>query len=314
MTSISRNLPHHHHRPPSSLPHLTSLPHLLGVSATTTMPPPPTAFLPTPALPTRLIHPHTPPTCSAAPSPSHPTRRHVLTFTLATLLLPSPLPALSATPAPTPTAQPSSSSSSSSTPAPKVTDRVYLDISIAGTPRGRLTLGLYGTLSPAAVSVFKQLATDSLRDRRGRTAGYRYSQAAKVFPGQAVELGRIQQNDPLNQTPGLPARQLVGVSAPPLAERNALVHDRGGLVSVKKGGGFEFLVGAEECRLWDDDWLVVGEVLDGVDLLQRMVRVPVNRKTIRDGYRSVGRAIGDARANVDVRCKLLGTRVELGVQ
>lgn len=72
---------------------------------------------------------------------------------------------------------------------------------------------------------------------------------------------------------------------------------------MKKGGGaFEFQLALGEDRAADAHWVVIGEVVEGMQLVDDLGKVPVNRKTLRDGYRNVGKVIGDSRANLDVRC------------
>ena len=65
---------------------------------------------------------------------------------------------------------------------PTSSHRVYLEISVAGRPRGRVVLRLDPTLAPVSTATVEALATGTLRRRSGRTAGYRYSQASVFFP------------------------------------------------------------------------------------------------------------------------------------
>lgn len=185
---------------------------------------------------------------------------------------------------------------------PKVggSHRVYLDMTIVGKPAGRITLQLFADDAPASVATFEQLAAGRLRNRRGRTAGYRYAQAGRVLRGRSLYLGRLNQTDALNQSPGTPQRLQTTVEAPPNADVGSRRHDRAGLVSVARGGSLEFILTAAPQPLLDDTNVVIGEIVDGMNVLDKLVQVPTNRKTIRDGYRSLGRAIGDSRANVQV--------------
>lgn len=180
------------------------------------------------------------------------------------------------------------------------TNTVFMDISVAGNPAGRVVIALYAQEAPVSVDTFVKLINGTLRNRGGKTAGFKYSQAAKVVPDKRVELGRVKQIDALNQQPGLPQRQTVGVDVPENRDANQLHHDMSGLVSVRRGGSFEFSLMLAPDQAMDEQNLVIGRVVEGMDVVERLGKVPTNRKTIRDGYRSLGKAIGDARAKVDV--------------
>lgn len=185
-------------------------------------------------------------------------------------------------------------------PVPPENPKVYLDISIAGQPKGRITIALARDAAPASVDTFAALANGTLRDRTGRTAGYNRSVGSRVVAGKRVYLGRVNQIDALNQSPGTPQRQQRSVAYPANEDRNNLVHDRPGVVSVSKGGSFEFSISATPDPDVDEESTVIGYVVDGMDVVDQLVKVPTNRKTIRDGYRNIGKAIGDPRANVQV--------------
>ncbi len=182
-----------------------------------------------------------------------------------------------------------------------MTDRVYLDVKIAGVPRGRITVGLFGQEAPESVATFKTVAEGNLRGRGGRSAGYRYSAGSKVVRGRFVELGRVVQIDALNQSPGTPQRQPRLVEPPENRESNSIKHFPGA-VSVRRGGGkFEFDIALAPDTALDESNIVIGRVVGGEDVVQMLANVPTTQKTSRDGFRNVGKMIGDARAKVDVR-------------
>lgn len=219
---------------------------------------------------------------------SHQARRAVLRTLAHFAALPLlPSSAFAASPAVVPASQSTS-------------HRVYFDISIAGRPRGRIVMQLHPRLAPASTRTFEALCTGTLRNRSGRTASYRYAQASRVIKGRRVELGRLNQIDALNQQPGTPQRLTPVIEVPLSSDTNDVPHDRPGLVSVARGGSATFSILAEEDRSLDETNLVIGEVIDGMNIVKDMVNVPTNRKTIRDGYRNIGKLIGDSRANVAV--------------
>lgn len=177
---------------------------------------------------------------------------------------------------------------------------IYFDMSIAGRPAGRVTIELYGDAAPASSKTFQALVAGNLGNRSGQKAGYRYAQGSRILKGKCVYLGRLNQIDAVNQSPGTPQRQQRLVEYPVNSDHNDISHDSPGLLTVSKGGSFEFGILAQPMPELDQDNIVIGHVVDGMDVVNQLVNVPTNRKTIRDGYRKIGKAIGDARANVQV--------------
>lgn len=233
------------------------------------------------------------PTCCA-----HLSRRAVLHAGALALLLPLPD---AATAADAETEAPAAAVAASTADA-KVTDRVYFDVKIAGKPRGRLTLGLFGEEAPACVETFKTISSGALKGRGGRRAGYAYSTGQKVVRDRFVELGHVVQIDAINQNAGVAQRQLVQIMPPENRESNGLTHDARGVVSVRRGGGrFEFDIALAEDKRLDKENVVIGRVVGGEEVLEMLGKVPTTQKTARDGFRGVGRVIGDVRAKVDVR-------------
>lgn len=188
----------------------------------------------------------------------------------------------------------------------RVTDRVFFDIKVAGQAKGRVIVGLFGDDAPQSVAVFKKVCAGDLRGKSGRTVGYRYSLGTKVVKGEHIELGRVNQIDSLNQSPGTPQRQQLVVEPPENREVNDIAHAQPGAISVKRGGGaFEFSVSLAADAGLNQTNIVIGKVLEGMDVVQALGQVPTNQKTVRDGFRSVGRAIKDSRATIDVRQPVL---------
>lgn len=159
---------------------------------------------------------------------------------------------------------------------------------------------LFGEDAPEGADVFARLADSSLRDRRGRLASYRYATVSRILPAR-IELGRSAAVSTLvDQQPGRPQRLPQRVQLPSVADDNRIAHDRRGLVSVKRGGSFEFSILLTPDRSLDDEFMVIGVVEEGFDVIDALARVSTNKPTVPDGYRAVGRLIGDSRAKLDV--------------
>jgi cyclophilin family peptidyl-prolyl cis-trans isomerase len=144
----------------------------------------------------------------------------------------------------------------------------------------------------------------TLRGRGGRTVSYAYSQAWRIVKDVRVDLGRVKQIDELNQSPGTPQRQIALIEVPENRDVNDIAHSVAGAVSVRRGGGaFEFSVNPQPAEVGSEldlEDIVIGRVLEGMDTIEAINRVPTNQKTPRDGFRKVGKVIGDGRAKLDV--------------
>jgi cyclophilin family peptidyl-prolyl cis-trans isomerase len=188
-----------------------------------------------------------------------------------------------------------------------VTNKVFFNVKVGATAAPRIVIGLFGEDAPVSVASFMKVCTGTLRGRGGRTASYAYSQAWRVVKDERIDLGRVKQIDEVNQSPGTAQRQIVLVEVPENRDVNDIAHVVAGAVSVRRGGGaFEFTITPAPAAgggQLDQENIVIGRVLEGMDAIQAMNSVPTNQKTVRDGFRKVGRVIGDGRAKLDVRSR-----------
>lgn len=78
---------------------------------------------------------------------------------------------------------------------PTITDRVYMDISLDGTPAGRLVIGLYGKVVPKTVNNFLGLVTGEYVDDNGNTCKSAHCYKKTHF-GQILEYFLISAGNP----------------------------------------------------------------------------------------------------------------------
>jgi cyclophilin family peptidyl-prolyl cis-trans isomerase len=175
-----------------------------------------------------------------------------------------------------------------------VTETAFLDVSIGGEPAGRITVGLFGDASPAGASRFMSLVTG---------VGYRRKEFVKIVPGYVQHGGVVSY-------PAVPAvTDRLAAEADALRARcpGGAVHGAAGAVSivvrdpslpppkpklVAKGGkleveeeqvgvapnGTEFVVTTAAAPELDSSAVLVGRVLDGMDVVAKIAAVP----TVRD--------------------------------
>jgi len=163
----------------------------------------------------------------------------------------------------------------------KVTSKAYLDIRIVrdynkevledGVLRGRVVFGLYGEDSPKTAKQFLQFVS-------GEATGPTFASALfyKHTAGKYIEGGRISGFIPAPEI-GFDAWDWGGkvISLNPVLEANNLKHDAPLLLSHKKlNPGPSFAVTLGPVPEMDGDWTVLGEVLEGKELIQAVANLP----------------------------------------
>ncbi|OEL33960.1 Peptidyl-prolyl cis-trans isomerase CYP26-2, chloroplastic [Dichanthelium oligosanthes] len=196
-----------------------------------------------------------------------------------------------------------------------VTVRAFLDVSIGGEPAGRITVGLFGDAAPAGASRFLSLVTG---------VGYRRKEFVKIVPGYVQHGGVVSY--PAN--PAVTDR--LAAEADALRARCGAVHGAAGAVSivvrdpslpppkpklVAKGGklkveeeqvgvvpnGTEFVITTGAAPELDASAVLVGRVLDGMDVVAKIAAVPTVKDNAGSPYFRVAKLIGDKRAVVAER-------------
>ncbi|KAK8595720.1 hypothetical protein V6N12_064231 [Hibiscus sabdariffa] len=187
-----------------------------------------------------------------------------------------------------------------------ITDRVFLDFSLCPTyfrsttavdstplcsdptPLGRLVLGLYGNLLPLTVSTFKLMCTSS---------SYKNTLVHKIFPGQFFQAGRQGRSREYGEVHLPTALDLPRNTETVDSKAFLLKHSRPGVVSlclsenddddeVKLDSDYrnvEFLVttGPGPCPQLDNNNIVFGTVLEGLDVVTAIASIPTYKPSER---------------------------------
>jgi len=193
--------------------------------------------------------------------------------------------------------------------AAEITDRIYLDLKIAGVnaasasdrgsnldkqsaDEGRLVIGLYGKEAPEMCRMFKELFAGSLaapckdvnfdaaiqREMLQKKQPVKQCKAAESKPVDLIDstIWRIIENERIDF--GRLKGKFMLRQAPSASDSNALTHDRAGVVSTKKGGGvFEFSVAPQANKKLDESNVVFGQVLSGLDIIDKLNQTPVKK-------------------------------------
>ncbi|KAG6484867.1 hypothetical protein ZIOFF_053392 [Zingiber officinale] len=209
-----------------------------------------------------------------------------------------------------------------------ITEKAFLDVAIDGAPAGRITVGLYGDAVPFGSSRFADLVTGAAG------ISYRRKEFVKIVPGYVqhsgvrsygvdVELARRGGGG------NLAAENLVAewesLSKNCSGTKNAvgslglIIRDptkpppklklvaREGKLEIdaeeirKDPNGTEFVIVVKDSPELDASTLVIGRVVEGMDVVEKISKVKTVQENTSSPYFRVAKLIGDKRAVVAER-------------
>ncbi|PIA39621.1 hypothetical protein AQUCO_02600222v1 [Aquilegia coerulea] len=208
-----------------------------------------------------------------------------------------------------------------------LTKRAFLDVSIDGEPAGRIIIGLYGVDAPSGTARFSNLVSGA------KGVSYRRKEFTKITPnyvqhggvrsyGVDAELAKqtgenlavdslVEELERLNEKcPGTKnkAASVSIIVRDPLKPppKLKLVARQGKLeIDEEEVGtspnGTEFVISTKDSPELDASSLVVGKVLDGMDVVEKIAQVKTVQENSTSPYFRVAKLIGDKRAVVAER-------------